>query len=192
MALLIFYAFLFAVILPVAIYAPAMVRRVVEGIIWLYAALVGLEVISGIARGITDWASLGSFHRWTAHLLVVLCWTVVAASLAFLTTHLRRHLRASVIFCFLSFIALAFAILASFTGYLAPFKPGTLAETRVRFFWLHELVSPCALAAIAPFWVRAIRRFRNESPTLENSPDRPTDPPPSPSSDNPYAAPSED
>ncbi len=149
------------------VYAPATVRFVVEGILWLIAALLGAEFISGIARILIRDPLVPGFHRWTGHLLVSLCWLVMAASVVLSVRHFQQRRGTSILFLSVSLAALVLINLASFTGYLRPLAPGTLEETKNRFLVLHCVALPSILAVIVPVWILMIRRLRSSSPTRE-------------------------
>lgn len=180
-----------------AVSVPATARFVVEGILWLIAALVGVEIISGFVWLLTRLPLLPEFHRWTAHLLVLLCGVVMAASIALLLRFFRRRLGTVLLLCLISLGAMAVISLASLTGYLRPFAPGTLEETRSRFLVLHCVMSPVVLTAIVPFWISTVRRLRQEvgkrSSLNETAEDGDISEAPAPrhhaQNNNPYASP---
>ena len=190
---------LFAGLCVWAVSVPATVRFVVEGILWLIAALVSVEIISGLVWLLTRLPLLPEFHRWTAHLLVLLCGVVMAASIALLLRFFRRRLGTVLLLCLISLGAMAVISLASFTGYLRPFAPGTQKETRSRFLMLHCVTLPIVLAAIVPFWISTVRRLRpaaaKRSSRNETAGDGDNSEAPAAGrhaqNDNPYASPSD-
>lgn len=181
-----------------ALFAPATVRFVMEGIVWLVAALIGVEIVSGIFWLATNVPLLPEFHRWTAHLLVLFCWIVMAASIALLTRCFRERLGTSLLLCMISLVATAVVFLASFTGYLRPFAPGRPPEAKNRFLMLHCLVMPGVLAAIVPFWLWTVRLLRADALELNGVSDEtprsgelgePPERHKHAQNDNPYASP---
>ena len=187
MSTLVINGLLFAAFLIWAICAPAAMRRVVEGAIWLLGALLIVEIVSGLVMLAAGWPLLVAAHRWAAHLMVIIASTMMGASLALLIRHFRRAPGAAILFCLVSFAAVALVFLASFTGYLGPFAPGADQETKNRFFVLHVFIAPILLALLVPFWIAAIRCFPRASKQGEAEEQAPEDAPPP--NDNPYASP---
>ena len=178
---------LFAVFLTWAIFAPATVRFIVECGLWLFGALVGAEIVSGLVRHANDEPLLLAGHRWAGHLLVILAWAIMGASLAIVIRHFRSARGTAILFCLVSIAAFAFTMLGSFTGYLRPFAPDADPETQNRFFLLHAFVPPIILAIIVPFWIAVLRTFPHPARKGEAAAELrqlATTP-----SDNPYASP---
>ncbi len=143
-----------------AAYAPRTMRFVLVGVIWLIAAILGIEAISGLASLLSQAPLLADVHRWAGHLLVPISSFVLTASVVLLLRHVRQRLGTFIQFCLISFAAVATVMLATFSGYVRPFAPGILEETRNRFLLLHCFALPGIFVALVPAWMSTVRRLR--------------------------------
>jgi hypothetical protein len=184
--MLLINALLFAAFFSWAIYAPRLMRLIVEAMLWFLAILITAEVIFGCMILANDEPPLFVAHRWLGHFLVMIVWLLTSVNLALVIRNFRRSRGTAVLFGLVSCTVLAIVLLASFTGYLDPFGPGADVETRNRFVLLHEVVPPVLLAILVPFGIAVARTLPQGARRIESREDPTSLPPPS---DNPYAAP---
>ncbi|HEV3342859.1 MAG TPA: hypothetical protein VG125_20975 [Pirellulales bacterium] len=167
------------------------VRRDVALALLVVAVLAGVESAIGLLNAVAAGGAVAATHRWTAHGLVIMVWCLTVITIAAALVSLRRRPVIAITSGACVVVVLSLVILESFTGYLGRSALGVqavAAETRMRFYVLHELVLPCLAITTAIAGGLTLRRANRAfaSEYTDRGPIRAV------KSENPYASPSGD
>ncbi len=127
------------------------VRKAVR-VLSIIAATAFLVIAStGLAR---SQPTASSVHKWSGHALVIAVWLFVPFSIGVgLQRNIRRRPGFAIAQTMMLLSLLAFVLLASFTGYLAPSHVEDVSEeTRNRFTAIHLFALPSLVATLLTGW----------------------------------------
>jgi quinol-cytochrome oxidoreductase complex cytochrome b subunit len=155
------------------------------------AVAAALESITGFVQlKLPDNHMVSAAHRWLAHGLVIVAWCAMIASIGATIASIRRRPTVALGAGIVVILTMLLVILESFTGYLGEgIRAGhpIANETLNRFYAIHCVSLPALILAATVGGALMLRRMGGAL-SLSNTSKSIALPP---TSDNPYASPSE-
>lgn len=141
----------FPLLIGLAIWGPNWLRRLALISVLGLLTLIPLVITTGVFRLLVDADLIVELHRWGGHGILLWAWPMTGIVLIFAIEQIIRELRwrRGIVLIVLQTATLAFALLASITGYLGPSHgpANTLALQRFQLF--HFLVFPTLLTLVS-------------------------------------------